>query len=230
MAEPRDSRRDVVRVCEALHARGWVANHDGNVTLRLEGNRFLATPTAISKADVVALDLIEVDKLGNKLYGRAKPFGELPMHLAIFEARTDVFAVIHAHPPHATAIACSGENLISEPFIAEAVVSLGAHIPLLPFVPPGAVAAKPLGAVAPYVDAALLENHGVFTWGKDLEQALLRMELVEHLSRIALLSRPLGGPRPLPRGVFADLLAARRKAGLGAAAERNEAPPQPSQG
>jgi hypothetical protein len=81
-----------------------------------------------------------------------------------------------------------------------------------------------LAEVAHEVDAALLANHGVFAWGADLEQALLRLELVEHLARIATLAQATGGVRPLPDSALAPLLAARAKAGLGKAAERAAEP------
>ena len=71
---------------------------------------------------------------------------------------------------------------------------------------------------APAYDAVLLENHGVLAWGRDLEQAYLRLELVEHLARIALVAAQLGGVRPVPQSAMPALLEARRKAGLGAAA------------
>jgi len=221
----RDGKREVVRTAQALAARGWVANHDGNVTIRSATDRFLITPTATAKAHIRDLDLLEVDATGKRISGRTRAFGELSMHLAVYRARADVGAVLHAHPPNATAIAVSGQNPIERPFIAEAVVSIGAHIPLLPFQAPGPSAAKQLEQHAGDVDVVLLANHGVFSFGKDLEQAFLRMELVEHLARIALLAQPLGGPVPLPQAAIEKLLAKRRTAGLGQAADKSPLPP-----
>ena len=48
----RDLEHAVVDYSQRLHQRGWVANHDGNISVRLEENRFLITPTAVSKGDV----------------------------------------------------------------------------------------------------------------------------------------------------------------------------------
>lgn len=220
MRAPLELRRQLIDVSRSLHARGWVANHDGNVSARLGRARYLATPTATSKARVSESNLIEVDGQGKRVAGTARPFSEMQLHLAVYEQRDDAGAVVHAHPPHATAIACSGKNLIERPFIAEAVVSLGASIPLLPFTPPGPAARQAVASVAPDVDAALLASHGVMTWAADVELALLRMELVEHLARIALLAQAAGGIEPLPGSVFEPLLAARARAGLGKAADR----------
>ena len=224
MRAPLELRQQMIDASRSIHARGWVANHDGNLTGRIGRGRFLATPTATSKGRVSDSNLIEVDADGKRVAGSARPFSELAMHLAVYQERDDVGAVVHAHPPHATALACSGNNLIERPFIAEAVVSLGACIPLLPFTPPGAAAPAAIANVAGDVDAVLLANHGVFTWGADLELAVLRMELVEHLARIAMLAQAAGGIKPLPESVFEPLLAARARAGLGKAADRATTP------
>ena len=210
-------RQEMVRYSRRLHAAGWVANHDGNLSARLRPGRFLCTPTATSKAEVDLATLLEVDDGGKRVAGISKPFGEIGLHLTVYRNRAEVAAVIHAHPPHATALACSGANLIERPFIAEAVVSLGAWIPRVPFAAPGPAACEALAGVVGKVDAALLGGHGVIAWGATLEQAYLRMELVEHLARIAVLAQAVGGVKALPEGAMAALLEARAKAGLGAA-------------
>lgn len=228
MTGNRSLRREVVAAARFLHDRGWVANHDGNVTAR-DGAIFVATPTATSKRLVDEPGLIEVDAAGSIVSvgasasgvgGRGKPFGELGLHLAVYQRRPDVGAVIHAHPPHATAIACAAGNPIERPFLAEAVVSLGPLIPKVPCAAPGDPARTALAPWCELVDAALLGNHGVIAWGRDLEQALLRLELVEHLARIAITAAPLGGVQPLPDAQLAPLLAARAKANLGRAGDR----------
>lgn len=211
-------RIQVAETARHLHAAGWVANHDGNVTAR-DGMRFVATPTATSKRLIADKDLIEVDAKG-QVVGSGKAFGELGLHLVVYERRPDVGAVVHAHPPCATAIASSRGNPIERPFLAEAVVSLGARIPKLPYATPGDAAKAELAPWCELVDAVLLGNHGVLAWGKDCETALLRLELVEHLARIAIAAAPLGGVEPLPDSAIQPLLAARAKAGIGRAADR----------
>jgi L-fuculose-phosphate aldolase len=210
-----------VAVCETarfLHHAGWCANHDGNVTAR-DGNRYIATPTATSKRLVAEKDLIEVDGKGTVL-GRGRVFGEIGLHLVVYERRPDVGAVVHAHPPYATAISVSRGNPIERPFIAEALVSLGPVIPKVPYAQPGDAAKAALAPWCELVDAVILGNHGVIAWGKDCETALLRLELVEHLAKIAVAAVPLGGVEPLPDSALQPLLAARAKAGIGRAADR----------
>jgi len=221
MKASSDPRDELIAIAHALHERGWVANHDGNITTRRGNDRFLATPTATSKGLVDRSNLIEVDSRGKRLSGTAKPFSELCLHFPVYERRDDVNAVVHAHPPYATAIACSGSSLIERPFIAEVIVSLGDWIPTVPFAAPGPPSRDALSAYVDRVDTALMANHGVISWGADLETAFLRMELVEHQAKIALFAQAAGGTVPLPPSVFAPLLQARAKAGLGTAAERS---------
>jgi L-fuculose-phosphate aldolase len=211
-------RIQVADVARMLHGRGWTANHDGNVTAR-DGARFIATPTATSKRLIGDRHLIEVDAKG-QVQGQGKAFGELGLHLAVYERRPDVGCVVHAHPPSATAIASSRANPIERPFLAEAVVSLGPCIPKLPYAQPGDAARAALAPWCELVDAVLLGNHGVLAWGADPEQAFLRLELVEHLATIALAAAPLGGIEPLPDAAIVPLLAARARANLGRAGDR----------
>jgi L-fuculose-phosphate aldolase len=216
--QSRELRAEMCEVSRSLHARGWVANHDGNVTAR-DGARFVATPTATSKRMIQERDLIEVDAKG-AVVGHGKVFGEIGLHLVVYERRPDVGCVIHAHPPHATAISATRGNPIERPFIAEALVSLGPRIPKVPYAQPGDPARAALAPWCELVDAVILGNHGVIAWGANAEQALLRLELVEHLARIAHAAAAHGGIEPLPDSAIPALLAARAKAGIGRAADR----------
>ncbi len=203
-----------------LHAAGWVANHDGNVSLRAsDGRRFFATPTATSKRLVDPADVITVDIGGKVLAGRHRLFGEWHLHASCFKARTDVGAVLHAHPPHATAFGLARKSL-GVPALPEMVVSLGKNVPTLDYAPPKSAAQdQALGKALTDgdADAVLLAGNGVVTVGVDLEQAWLRMELVEHYARMVILAAPLGGVAPLSDACVAKFLEARTKAGLGKA-------------
>jgi L-fuculose-phosphate aldolase len=212
-------RGEVAACARELHTRGWVANHDGNVTAK-DGGLLVATPTATSKRLVSERGLVEVDLAGRPV-GSGKVFGEIGLHVVVYERRPDVGAVVHAHPPRATAIACArGPNLIERPFIAEAAVSLGPIVPRVAFAAPGDPAKQALAPWCEHVDAVLLGGHGVIAWGRDCEQALLRLELVEHLATIALAAEGAGGVAAIPAEAWPALMAARAKAGIGRAADR----------
>lgn len=231
----RKLRVEISTYSKLLHEMRFVANHDGNVSVRIEGNRFLCTPTAVSKRLIEEEDVIVVDEAGQKVSGKGKPFSEMGLHLAAYLSRPEVMAVVHAHPPFATAFGVSGEA-ISPVFLPEAVVSLGLEVPLVPLAPPGEKAVAALKGVIHRADAFLLAGNGVIAVGVDLEQAYLRLELVEHLCRISSYAKPLGGPKPLPQELLTSLLEARKKAGLGpknaitavAPASKPDATPKPT--
>ncbi|MGQ0504447.1 MAG: class II aldolase/adducin family protein [Myxococcaceae bacterium] len=208
-------RAQVVAVSRRLHQSGWVANHDGNASVRLEGDRFLITCTGMSKIDVDDASLLVVDADGNVLEGRKRPFSELELHLAAYAARPEVNAVLHAHSPFATAFGLAGLEL-TPMAMPEVVLSLGPKIPTVPRHLPRTLSG--VHAVAEHAveyDAMLLAGNGVLTLGDDLHQALLRMELVEHYAKILHATSALGGVTPLAPEELSFLVSARETAGLG---------------
>ncbi len=218
MAKPTTlpgQRRELVHWCAKVWERGWAANHDGNLTCRLSGRRYLATPTSFSKGEITKDDLLVLDRHGKKLQGRWRAFSELSLHLAAYAARPDVNAVLHAHPPTATGFSVAGVD-IEPTIIAEAVVSLGDRIPTIPFAMPGSESQlETLTLCLPYFDAFVLGRHGVLTVGKDIEEAYLRMELVEHLAKITQVALQVGRPQHLTPHEVETLIRKRTKGGLG---------------
>jgi L-fuculose-phosphate aldolase len=203
-------RRELVRYSRWLSRLGYTPGTSGNLSARLDSHRFLVTPTGVSKGLVTASDMVIVDCLGRLLAGTRKATSELGMHLAVYEQRTDVEAVIHSHPPVATAFACSGRAL-DEMLCQEAIMTVGA-VPLAGYATTGTneVAAS-LSPFLPEHDAILLENHGAVTYGKTLVDAFMRMETVEHLAHVALVTHQLGSPRPLGADQVRQLQSAKAK-------------------
>jgi L-fuculose-phosphate aldolase len=207
-------RSQVVLYARKLHQMGWVANHDGNISVRLKGERLLITAAAVSKADVDDAALLVVDRSGKVLEGRRKPFSELELHLSAYAEREDADAVVHAHPPYATAMGLAGVSL-EIAAMPEVVVSLGAKIPTAPLSMPRALAARDaVAALSREHSAMLLAGNGALALGADLAQAYLRMELVEHYARIVSLARQMGRVAELSPAQVQELLEARRRAGL----------------
>ncbi|MFL6450347.1 MAG: class II aldolase/adducin family protein [Bryobacteraceae bacterium] len=203
-------RADLVRVCRLIYEKGWVAMNDGNVSIRLDNERILCTPTAISKGQIEADDLIICDLSGKKVEGRRERTSEIAMHITVYEMRPDIFSVVHAHPPVATGFATAGRAL-DKALLPEVVIHLGA-VPLAAYGLPGTSALS--DGMLPFIpnyDAILLENHGCTTWGTDVWQAFFRMEMVEHFARITFVAEMLGGAKPLPREEVERLFAARRR-------------------
>jgi len=206
----------LIEACHQLADQGWVANHDGNVSMRRPKQGFLVTPTAFRKADIRAVDLLIIDEDGTVRQGRHRVFSEWQLHRAAYGARADMHAVVHAHPPFATAMACADHRLDTR-FMAEAIVSLGPEIGWVPFDKPGDEAlTQAVVKAAETSNAALLGQHGVITWGADLTMALARMELVEHLAKITAHAVSFGGVKALNNSVVKAMTAKHIKAGLAA--------------
>jgi L-fuculose-phosphate aldolase len=191
-----EAREGIARVCRRLWEGGLIAGPDGNVSVRLAPGRLLVTPSGTSKVDVTPDTLLVVDDAGAVLEGTGRASSELAMHLALYAARPDVRAVVHAHPPTATGFAVAGET-IPDGVLPEVICQMGA-VALVPYFTPGTAAAR--DAFAPYIaaaDAFLMANHGATTVGPSLDAAHQRMESLEHAARILLAARQLGRVVPL---------------------------------
>lgn len=223
MASEREYRAEIVRLGKLMHSCGFVAGMDGNLSVRLDENRILVTPTSMSKGLMQPSDLVVVDLEGRKLRGRRNTSSEIGMHLLIYRLRPDVRGIVHAHPPTATGFAASGMAL-NQPLVCELVVGLGC-VPLARYGTPGtAELAEALEPLVPDYDAILMANHGVVAYAQDLLHAYMKMETVEHFARIALVAHLLGNEQPLGDGEIEKLLAA-RKSYMGA---QSAAPMRPS--
>ncbi|CAL7959282.1 Aldolase_II domain-containing protein [Gammaproteobacteria bacterium] len=212
-AEPISIVNEIVKYSQKLDQKGFTANHDGNISAKLN-EALLATPTSISKGNVTASQVIILDKKGNKTAGIGKPFSELKLHLVAYSARPDIKAVIHAHPPFATARGLLNSPI--KPAIPEAIVSIGDIVPVVAFAMPSArenddILAKALAEV----DVVMMPGNGVLAVGDSVEQAYLRLELVEHLAKIDYYARTMGTPMKLAGKDIATLLAKRASIGLG---------------
>ena len=211
-------RRDICTAGRWMHARHFAPAMDGNLSVRLDASRVLTTPTCISKDMMKPGDLVVTDMQGRSLSGTRRPSSELAMHLLIYRFRPDVGAICHAHPPIATGFAAAGLPL-DKPIFGEAVSSLGC-VPLAPYGTPGTT--ELCDSIEPLLrnhDAILLANHGVVTYGADLLTAFFRMETVEHVALVSLVTQLLGKQTVLSSGDVDKLLAARA---------RNAAPPPES--
>src|SRR5688572_25777173 len=108
MSSERQHRLDIVRFGKMVHERGYVAATDGNLSVRLDHDTVLCTPTAMSKGMMEPEDLVVVDMAGKKAMGRRNVSSEIAMHLLIYRLRSDVKGIVHAHPPTATGYAAAG--------------------------------------------------------------------------------------------------------------------------
>ena len=170
----------------------------------------MCTRHGADKGALTADDIVFCDLDGTKIAGKGGPTSEFSMHRMAYRQRSDVHAVIHAHPPHATAFAAASAPLDSL-MLPEMVVLLG-PVALVPYETPGTEQlAERLKHYLGTHDGFLLENHGALTVGSDLREAGYRMELLEHNAQITLNVRQIGKPFVLPSKEMKELMAIRKK-------------------
>ena len=189
-------RDEIARFCHLTYERGYVASTDGNVSARLPDGHIMSTPTMCNKGFVKPEDMVIIDIKGQRVRGERKVSSEIAMHLLIYEMRPDTHAVVHAHPPCATAYAAAGIPL-NKALISEVVLALGC-IPLAEYGTPGTP--ELTRELRPFVrdyDALLMANHGVVTYGATIEDAFNRMDTVEHFAKISIYTKILGRERLL---------------------------------
>jgi len=196
--EEAEGRRAIVRVCRRMYERGMIAGTDGNVSIRLGGDRLLITPSGVHKGDVREEDLVITDREGKlvKSSGGRRPSSEILMHLLCYQVREDVHAVVHAHPVYAVALALSGVSL-ANCILPESCLSLG-FILTAPYTTPGTEEVpRAVRDLVGRADAVLLDRHGSLTVGPTLTAAYNRLESVEHTAKITHAARCLGPVSPL---------------------------------
>ena len=190
---PREEelRAEICEVGRRVYARGYVASNDGNISVRLNDQHVLATPKSVSKGFMTPDMMVVTDMQGRKVSGHRDASTELKMHLAVYEMRPDVTAVVHAHPPLSTGFAVAGIPL-NKSSLAEIIFSLGS-VPIAEYATPSTQELP--DAVKKYItahDGLLLANHGALTCGQDLMNAYFKMETMEHFAQITLVARQLG--------------------------------------
>jgi L-fuculose-phosphate aldolase len=208
-------RADIVRVGQWMRQNDYIDGASGNVSARLSPDRILATPSGLPKGALSPEQLIIVNMRGEKVDGlpELRPTSELLMHLEAYRRRPDVNAVVHAHPVTCIALSIAGVSL-AECLVPEAVVVLG-PIPTTPYATPSSEEnQRAISEVVVSHDALVLQYHGSLTVGRDVLEAYLRLETLEHTAKIIALTKLLGGGSPLPPEQVTKLIQTRREWGF----------------
>jgi L-fuculose-phosphate aldolase len=181
-----------------MYARGYISGVAGNLSARLPDGNILATPAGLDKSEMKPEQMVVVDAQGRLLSALSglQPTSELPMHLEVYRQRPDVGAVVHAHPMHCVALSLVGGTL-EDPYIPEAIVLLG-PVPTTAYATPSSEENRDAiaGLIATH-DAIVLAHHGSLTVGRDLDEAYLRLETMEHTAETLFLAHLLGEPQKL---------------------------------
>ena len=206
-------KQQICDVGHRLYAKNFVAANDGNISVKVNDNEFLCTPTGVSKGDLTPDMIIRIDGQGNKLEGELNPSSEIKMHLRVYRDRPDVNAVVHAHPPVATAFTVAGVPL-NQYILPEAILTIGT-VPTCEYGTPSTMEIP--DSLAPYIedhDAFLLKNHGALTVGNTLTRAFFTMEEVEFNAIICKHARELGAVQEIPYEQLLKLMDLRIKMAL----------------
>jgi len=208
-------KQEICEIGKRIYNRGMVAANDGNISVKLNDNEFLCTPTGVSKGFMTPEYICKVDAQGKVLeaYEGFRPSSEIKMHMRVYQKRPDVKSVVHAHPSYATAFAIAGIPL-TQPIMPEAVIALGC-VPIAEYGTPSTMEIPDnVEKYLPYFDAVLLESHGALTWSDSLLNAYHKMESVEFYAELLYKARVLGGPKEFSKERVEQLYAIRRKMGL----------------
>ena len=196
---------EICRIGKLVYDRGFVAANDGNISIRLDADRVLCTPTMTSKGHMNVDDLCVVDLDGQQMSGKKRRSSEVKLHLEIYRQRDDVKSVVHCHPPHATAFAVAREA-IPQCVLPEVEIFLG-EVPIAKYETTGSEAfAK---TVTPFVHDAnviVLANHGTVSYGTTCELAFWYTDILDSYCRVLILANQLGGIHRIPEDKCKELL------------------------
>jgi L-fuculose-phosphate aldolase len=202
-------------ICETgrrVYAKGFAAANDGNISVRLSDREVLCTPTMVSKGFMKPDDLCVVDYEGKQLRGTRKRSSEILLHLSVYKHRPDVNAVVHCHPPHATAFAVAGVP-VPQCVLPEVEVFLG-DVPTAVYDTPGTQ--KFADTIVPHLKASntiILASHGTVTFGPDLEKAYWNSEIIDAYCKILILAKQLGNVNYFTPQQTKELLALKKRLG-----------------
>jgi L-fuculose-phosphate aldolase len=229
-ADEQALREEFVRVGRLLHARGYVTSFDGNISARLDDERFLATPTGVSKGFMSAEQMVVIDWQGKPVGESAargqKTTSEILLHLEAYRQRPDIRAVVHAHPATTIALSMAGISP-ARCGLPEVIVLLG-YIPVTVYATPAsAEGATVIRELIGRYDALVLQRHGSVTLGQSPFDAYLKLEKVENAADITLKLLQIAGSHvesllPFPPGALDKLLGERERKGLMRPGQREE--------
>jgi L-fuculose-phosphate aldolase len=194
-----DLRQAILECGQICYERGLVTSNDGNISVRLDTNRVLITASGVCKGRMEADDLLIVDMNGSTVISQKdhKPSSETPMHLEVYKQRADIYAVIHAHPVYATTLTVADQNFPDD-LLPEVALTLK-KVPITEYATPSSH--QDAEVIRPLIrdhDALLLRQHGSLTVGRNLNEALIHLERLEHVAQVYWHAQMLGTVTRIP--------------------------------
>jgi L-fuculose-phosphate aldolase len=209
-------KQEMCEIGSRIWQKGFCAGNEGNHSLRISDDRVLCTPTGLSKGFLKPDMITIVDMDGNQVdkENKYKRTSEILLHLAIYKKRPDVKAVIHSHPPHATAFACAGVP-IPEGVHPEAEVFLG-KVPTAKYTTPSyaGLGESVTKLITAETNTVLLGNHGTVSFAGTLMDTYYKLEIIDAYCRILLLIKQIGKVNFLSTQEMTDLLKVKAAFGI----------------
>ena len=211
--EANEIKEQICDIGRRIWAREYCDGNGGNISARLGPDRFICTPTGVSKGFMTPDMMCMVDGKGTQLGGTWKRSSEITTHMAIFHSTPEAVSVCHAHPCHAGAFAIKGMQPPPR-LIPELEVFVGT-VAYTPYKTPGSpeIAAE-IFPLAPKHQSILMGNHGVICWGKSVEDAYFKMEITDAYCRTVILAQAIPGSASIPCEKLPELLNIKKSLGL----------------
>lgn len=165
----------------------------GNLSILSAADNLIAvSPSGIDYHDVTVADVVVVDRAGEIVEGKRKPSSELGFHLALYDHRPDISAVVHTHSVYATTLACLRWEL---PAVHYLVAFSGDKVPLAPYATFGSteLADNIIASIGTY-NAVLLANHGLVAVASEMKNCFNVAEEIELVARIYYQTKTVGQP------------------------------------
>lgn len=205
-------KRQIAEIARLCWERGYIGAIDGNISYKLPDGTLLITPSGTIKFLITPESIVRTDARGTPI-GGGRASSEIKMHVACYEGRPDIRAVVHAHPPTAVAFSLVGMDMTAA-LIPELVVTLGA-IPTAPYGTPGTdELPNSVRELIRCSDALIMERHGALCVGTDLLDAYKKLEQIEHNAKITYMAHTLGKVKELSPAEVQKLLATRAPLGV----------------
>ncbi|HYD83593.1 MAG TPA: class II aldolase/adducin family protein [Opitutus sp.] len=190
-------KAEMIRTCRAMERIGHFIGTWGNISVRVSEG-FIVTPSRVNYDAITPADFVTVSLEGGIIAGHRLPSSETGVHRLVLKKKPDVGAIIHSHPPYASAVACLQRSI--PVFVEDIAQIIGGEVKCTRYVPAGQhekIAAEVANTIGDE-NAVLLANHGALVCGRTLDEAFVACQILEKAAQMLLLTEGAGGPLPIP--------------------------------
>lgn len=204
-------KNEIKKLTEACHRcgeLGYVTSSGGNLSVRVEENLILITPTKTPKRFMTEEDICAVDLDGNTVYAPdgKKPTGETPFHVRIMRMRPDIKAIVHAHPPVLTGFAIAHTDILAKPVLPEPIIEVGPVLNVEYATPLSDELSENFDKVIKKSNGFLMENHGALICNpNDITEAVEQMQMIEAMAMSLVVAKCMGDIELIPQNYVKEL-------------------------